>query len=253
MMQFPFYFYVGSIEIHPHFLFEALAYFIGFRIYLYTRNKNQLSMDKAIWVIIGAAAGAFIGSKLLFWFEDPIRTWNEQSLIYLLQGKTIVGGLLGGLIGVEWTKNKLGITRSTGDEMVFPLIIAIAIGRVGCFLTGLSDHTYGTQTTWWTGIDFGDGIMRHPTQLYEIVFLLLFGTILFVISKKIVFSDGFFFQVFMVSYLSWRFFIDFIKPTPDLYLNLNNVQIACLLGLFYYIWRWVRERPHLHKRVIQNG
>ncbi|SHF39674.1 Prolipoprotein diacylglyceryl transferase [Seinonella peptonophila] len=236
-MDFPIYISFGLFKLHPHLLFESLAYFIGFRVYLKMRGQSKLTMIQAMWVVFGAIVGASIGSKLLAWLEDPMRTieqWNHVS--YLMQGKTIVGGLLGGLIGVELIKKRVGITRSTGDDMIFALITGMTIGRIGCFLTGLSDQTYGIPTSWITGIDFGDGVMRHPTQLYEIVFLVFLGVLLYFIKKNIPLHDGALFQLFMIGYLSWRLLIDFIKPTPHPYWGLNNIQIACLLGLIYYGW-----------------
>lgn len=131
-MHFPFYIF----GIHPHLLFETVAYFIGFRVYLYTRNKGRIPLDKAIWVVVGATLGAAIGSKVLYWFEDPVKTvenWNN--FVYLAEGKTIVGGLIGGLIGVETVKKLIGWTRSTGDDFVLPLSVGMMIGRIGCFLT----------------------------------------------------------------------------------------------------------------------
>lgn len=48
-----------------------------------------------------------------------------MGLIYFMGNKTIVGGFLGGLIGVEITKKKIGVTTSSGDLMVYPLIVAM--------------------------------------------------------------------------------------------------------------------------------
>jgi prolipoprotein diacylglyceryltransferase len=86
-----------------------------------------------------------------------------------LQGKTVVGALLGGLVGVEVTKKRIGVQQSTGDRFVEPLIIGMAIGRIGCFLTGLSDRTYGTVTRLPWGVNSGDGLLRYPTQPYEVI------------------------------------------------------------------------------------
>jgi phosphatidylglycerol---prolipoprotein diacylglyceryl transferase len=232
-LDFPFYIF----GIHPHLLFEALAYFIGFRVYLYTRNKDKIPVDTALWVVVGAVLGAAIGSKLLYWFEDPFNTienWNR--IIYLMEGKTIVGGLLGGLIGVETAKKLIGWKRSTGDDFVLPLTVGMMIGRMGCFLTGLDDHTYGVETTWITGVDFGDGINRHPTQLYEIVFLGILLLVLYKLKRNSTGWEGLLFQLFMLGYLGFRLMIDFIKPTPHPFWGLNNIQIASLLGIAYYIW-----------------
>ena len=238
--------HVGPLTLHPHLIFEFLAYFIGFRIYLYTRNKERIPYDKAMWVIIGAATGAAFGSKALYWLEQPVLTVQHMTDVrYLLEGKSVVGGLLGGLIGVEFMKKRIGWTRSTGDDFVFPLLIGMSIGRIGCFLTGLSDHTHGIQTDWITGVDFGDGIMRHPTQLYEIAFLVLLGVMLLAVKRNCTLWEGSGFQFFMTGYLLFRFGIDFIKPTPHPYGGLNNVQIAAVVGLFYYI-------PLIMRHIVQR-
>jgi phosphatidylglycerol:prolipoprotein diacylglycerol transferase len=245
-MRFPFY----ILGIHPHLIFESLAYFIGFRVYLYTRNKDRIPLDKAIWVVVGATLGAAFGSKILYWFEDPKQTldhWND--LLYLMEGKTIVGGLLGGLIGVETAKKFIGWTRSTGDDFVLPLAVGMMIGRIGCFLTGLDDHTYGVATTWFTGIDFGDGIKRHPTQLYEIVFLALLILFLLQIRKRNMGWEGLLFQLYMFCYLLFRFLIDFIKPTPHPYWVLNNIQVASLLGIVYYMWLMMKNQTAKRREV----
>jgi phosphatidylglycerol:prolipoprotein diacylglycerol transferase len=248
-MDFPLYIPFGPFRIHPHFLFETLSYFIGFQVYRLTRSKQQLPASLVAWIVTGAIVGAALGSKMLYWFEDPIQTlhkWND--IVYMIQGKTIVGGLLGGWIGVEIVKKMIGWKYSTGDDIVPPLVIGMSIGRIGCFLTGLDDHTYGIATTWWTGIDFGDGILRHPTQLYEIVFLWLLFAVLAVIRKRwLNRGDGEIFRLFMVSYLAFRFGIDFIKPTLHPYLGLNNVQLACVLGIMYLTWEFTQNTKKMKK------
>lgn len=207
-------------------------------------------MDKALWVVVGATLGAALGSKILYWFEDPVKTLeNWNNLIYLIEGKTIVGGLLGGLIGVEIAKKWIGWTRSTGDDFVLPLAVGMMIGRIGCFLTGLDDHTYGVATKWITGVDFGDGIMRHPTQLYEIFFLLFLIIVLNYYKKKQIGWEGLLFQLFMLCYLLFRLFIDSIKPTPHPYWILNNIQIASLLGIGYYIWLISKKQTETRREI----
>src|SRR5579862_4305073 len=138
-MSFPVYLRIGALQFHPHWIFETLGYAVGFRCYLLLRKRrgDPLPYEMRWWVIAAAAAGAAIGSKLLYWFEDPHLTLvNWHNPAYLLGGKTIVGALIGGLIAVEWTKHQLGITQRTGDLFALPLTVGSAIGRVGCFLTG---------------------------------------------------------------------------------------------------------------------
>ena len=229
-----------------------LSYFVAFRVYLYLRQRFGDPLSTPLrWVVVAAAlAGAALGSKLLYWLEDPQLTWhNFHDPAYLMGGKTIVGALVFGLVSVELIKPHICIRQSTGDLYAIPLALGIAVGRVGCFLTGLTDNTYGTYTTLPWGIDFGDGIRRHPTQLYEIVFLLFLIPILYRILSAISppgaassFHTGDAFKVFMVGYMSFRLLCDFIKPYPHLALGLGSIQWACILVLVYYasdIGRWL--------------
>jgi len=103
----------------------------------------------------------------------------------VLSSKTIVGGLIGGLIAVEIVKKIAGIRTPTGDLFAIPLCVGIAVGRIGCFLTGLDDGTFAVATTLPWGINFGDGIARHPTQLYEIVFLLVLAAVLWRMAPRV--------------------------------------------------------------------
>ncbi len=148
--------------------------------------------------------------------------------------KTIVGGMLGGLVGVELVKKKIGVTASSGDLMVYPLILAMVIGRIGCFFAGLEDGTYGIPSNLPWAIDFGDGIRRHPTNLYEILFWLMLWLALVICEKYREFSDGSRFKLFMVSYLLFRFGVEFIKPDYFLGFGLSVIQLACITGLLYY-------------------
>lgn len=234
-MSFPIYLHLGSVQIHPHVLFESLAYGVSFRLTLRNIKRDTIAPSQRTSVIVGGMVGALVGAKLLVWFQHIDLFWQhrEQFLLLLFQGKTIVGALLGGLIGVEITKKIIGVSKSTGDVFVYPLIAGTAIGRVGCFLTGLSDKTYGVATTLPWGIDFGDGITRHPTQLYEIIFLV-FLIIFLNIRNRYQLQEGDFFKFYLVAYLGFRFLIDFIKPDFRPFIGLSAIQIACLIAICYY-------------------
>ena len=226
---------------------------------------------------------------------------NLHNPASLIGGKTIVGALTGGLIAVELLKRYIGLRHSTGDLYAIPLALGIAIGRIGCFLTGLPDNTYGTPARLPWAVDFGDGIPRHPTQLYEIAFLLLLIPLLYralqEIYKPVILSGtasvrsgipaedkhchfervgahatasretccfpalthsshhpsnflpGDTFKLFMISYLSFRLLVDFLKPYPRLFLGLGGIQWACVLVLLYYsrdITRWLRPTRPIH-------
>jgi len=221
--------FVAHPELHP--VFEALAYAGGYWSYKVARARaGDFLSDERRWLIIAATAvGALVGSRVLGLAEQAPRMGFHWSSLLLPGGKTIVGGLLGGWAAVEIAKVVLKIRSRTGDLFAIPLCIGIAIGRVGCFVAGLADDTYGTVTTLPWGVDFGDGVRRHPTQLYEVALLVALAVVLRVLSKK-PHRNGSLFRVFMGSYLGWRLTIDFIKPQP-LVGGLNMIQWACVLGL----------------------
>jgi phosphatidylglycerol:prolipoprotein diacylglycerol transferase len=226
---------IGKSYIPVHFICETLAYFIGYRYYVYLRKhgEDQISSPNRLFIFIGAAAGAFIGSHLIGILENPLLLSNF-SLVYLMGNKTIVGGMLGGLIGVELTKKKIGVTVSSGDMMVYPLILAMIIGRTGCFLAGLEDGTYGITSNLPWAINFGDGIRRHPTNLYEIAFWIILWILFRIIERSCHFTDGSKFKVFLSGYLIFRFMVEFIKPDYFFSFGLSVIQLVCIAGILYY-------------------
>lgn len=250
-MTFPHYFHLFGRAIHPHPVMEVLAYTGGFRIYLWLRKRWQrgpvVPFEQNMWVLVGAIFGALIGSKLLAWLESPGAYFPHLNNPAAWEGgKTIVGGLLGGWAGVEIAKRFVRVPYSTGDLIVFPLIFGMAVGRVGCFLTGLSDDTYGNHTSLPWGVDFGDG-PRHPTQLYDIAFLLLLGGLLWWRARR-PYPNGQLFRLFMLAYLLYRFAVEFIKPIgvvavgPEhhAYAHLTAIQWACLIGAGWAAWTLAR-------------
>lgn len=237
-MQFPVYIALGPWQIHPHFFFEILAYTLGFQGYRWLRKRAEVQTPKhqQLWILMACIVGAALGARVLAWLETP---YDPVSGRWLVPGKTIVGGLLGGWIGIEWVKQHLGIRARTGDSYVLPLALGIAWGRIGCFLTGLSDHTYGVATSLPWGVDFGDGIVRHPTQLYESLFLVLTALILWA-GRRYLTHHGLMFRAFMGAYLSFRLGVETLKPSLKIYGGLSAIQWACVMGLMALaisLWR----------------
>jgi len=242
-LTFPYYFNLLGLKVHPHLMMELLAYPAGFQLYLLLRKRLKhrvVPVQQNLWIIAGCILAAAIGAKMLAWFEDWPQYWEHRHEIRAwMGGKTIVGALLGGWIGVEVVKNLHRIEYTTGDLVVFPLMLGMAIGRVGCFLTGLADKTHGVETTLAWGINYGDGIMRHPTQLYEIAFLGALAVVLVLIRGRLT-VPGHLFRLFMLAYLGFRFLVEFIKPVYDPYLGLSLIQLSCLAGIIWCVVSLIR-------------
>lgn len=216
---------------------EYLAFFLAYRYYVCLRKNSEdiISNKNRLSIILGAIIGAFIGSRLIGYLENPLITLNTKNIIQLLNTKSIMGGLFGGMIGVEISKKIIHEKKSSGDLFTFPIILGIIIGRVGCFLSGTNEFTYGKETEMIFGMNLGDGLYRHPTSLYEIVFLIL----LFVFLKYISFftkkESGLLFKLFMISYFGFRFIIEFIKPNIFYVFELSSIQWLCITCWLYYI------------------
>jgi prolipoprotein diacylglyceryltransferase len=247
-MTFPVYLDLFGLRVHPHLAFEALGYFAGARIYFAQRRRMSeatLPLEENLWLLVGCIFGAWAVSKLLAWVESPaiylaaLRTDPAA----LLGGKTIVGGLLGGWAGIEFAKRRLGVVRSTGDAFVWPLAIGTAIGRFGCFFTGLSDRTYGVTTSLPWAVDFGDGVSRHPAQLYESVAVLALAATIWLATRRRGLADGARFRLYFAGYFLFRVLIEFIKPRETPFLGLSAIQVASLLGLTLSLLSLRRLRP----------
>lgn len=244
---------VFGYHLNVHLILEYLAFFIGFRYYVILRkNSNDtISSLNRLSILIGAVFGALFMSRLIGFLENP-PLHAAQGFIAIVNNKTIMGGLFGGLLGVEIAKKIIGEKTSSGDLFTLPIIVGIIIGRIGCFLSGTKEFTYGVQTSSVFGLDLGDGILRHPIALYEVAFLvLLFIALKTHQNKKIKVENGSYFKFFMVSYFLFRFCIEFLKPNEFLILGLSSIQYLCVICLVYYykfiqkILLYVAKKLHL--------
>ena len=239
MINFPIRFHIGSHEVMLHTFLEAVGIFVGMRLYYFFKRRKKetikLSTITSLSLLAGATLGAFLGSHLLGSLEN-IPQWRSSSnrWSYFMGNMTVVGGFLGGFIGVELTKKMVGEKSKTGDLFTFPLIVALVIGRIGCFSAGVYEETYGLPTHLPWGMNLGDNIKRHPVNLYEIAYLLILMIFIRYCQKKYVLAQGATFKIFMICYLFFRFLLDFIKPGWRYCLGLGSIQLACLLGLIYY-------------------
>lgn len=223
-----------------HVFLELLAYAVGVRLYWSSRDATAVPPRRSdrLFVIAGAACGAAVVSKGLYVAQYATaladRPWTEW-----LAGKTVVGGLLGGWLGVELAKLAIGWHRSTGDRFVVPFAVAVVIGRLGCQLSGPWDLTYGVPTTVPWGWDYGDGVPRHPVAAYEMAGVLAILALMRALPRDL--PSGNRFRVFVAGYVLLRLGLDFLKPphgatadqalAADLHLGLTAIQWACVAGI----------------------
>jgi prolipoprotein diacylglyceryltransferase len=239
-----------------HAALEIAAFTLAGLVYWRAGNAASQPPERMTrWgLLAGAAFGAALGARGLY----VLQYWQAlqgQALAVWLGGKTIVGGLLGALVGVETAKVLLDWRQSTGDGFVLPLVVAIVVGRIGCQLSGLSDLTYGNATTLPWGWDYGDAILRHPTALYEILGVTLLALLVYrgPFARRLE-RQGDRFRAFLVVYCLLRLALECLKPPfgpvaagqlePRFLGPLTAIQWACIGGLAYYvndIRRWIMQ------------
>ena len=215
----------------------ALAVATGLLLGGRSRRGLGLGPRERLGLALGAFCGGMIGAKLPCVLAD----WEGllSGRAWLDNGKTLVFGLVGGYLGVELAKRALGIRVKTGDAFAVPVAAAVAVGRLACFCGGCCCYGVATSLPW--GVDFGDGLRRHPTQLYESAFHLSAAIGLARLRRRGVFR-GQLFKLYLITYLAYRFLSEFLRPEPALALGLTGYQWAALALIPAFAGLWAEDR-----------
>jgi phosphatidylglycerol:prolipoprotein diacylglycerol transferase len=224
-------------------LAATIGYFIAGRII----NRHERAMGQNLAIVAGALIAGSFCARLVVPFEHgwPV-SLDALGDGIRAGGKSIAGGFFGGIAGVKLVKLFLpaasfsSIDRAIGDQVIVPFSLAVIIGRIGCLLTGLHDNTHGAPTALPWGIDYGDAVARHPTQLYEIAAILVLTGTLLLFWKRLD-RYGLRFRLFMAGFFLQRFLIEFVGVHARAYGGLTVYQVICLAGI---AWSFV-----LYKRA----
>ena len=217
---------LGPLAIHWY----GLMYLVAFGL-VYSLGRLRISRgqggiftarsleDLVFYSVLGVVIGGRLGYTLLYkpgyYLQHPIE------ILYLWEGgMAFHGGLLGVLLVMLLFARKQGVSFFTVADFIAPLIpLGLAAGRLGNFING---ELWGRPSTVPWAMVFpgsGDGIARHPSQLYQ---MGLEGIALFVILW--VFSNkprptGQVSAVFLMGYGVFRFLVEFTRE-PDNFLGL---------------------------------
>lgn len=205
-----------------------------------TQSRLPLKWWEKVGLGLGAFCGAMLGAKLPFALADWDGLWSGAA--WLSDGKTIMCGIVGGYLGVEIAKWTLDIRVKTGDTFAVPVAVAVAVGRVACFIGGCC---YGTPTSLPWGVKFpsaGDEplVPRHPTQLYEAAFHLSLAALLLWLQQQGKFR-GNLIKLYILCYLAYRFLTEFIRPEARILLGLTGYQWAAIALAPLFVWLWMRD------------
>ncbi|PIN85966.1 hypothetical protein COV19_07150 [Candidatus Woesearchaeota archaeon CG10_big_fil_rev_8_21_14_0_10_44_13] len=209
------------IKTPPHSLFAFIGMAVGvlFLIRMGRRQKihPKIMIIESLWVF----AGAWLGSKLLFYI-GPYEACSSAGILGIFnRGFVFYGGLFGGiLLGYVYTRiNRYNFWKHLDFwGMAIPLEIFFA--RIGCFFV---NDALGRITGVWWAVKLPDGTARHPVGLY----LSFFNIVLFAHLYSGWHNRRFFGQIFLkylMVYSAGRFMIEFLREYPFNYLGLTFSQ-----------------------------
>ncbi|RAK63661.1 prolipoprotein diacylglyceryl transferase family protein [Phenylobacterium kunshanense] len=235
-----------------HTLFDLAAWGAGLSLsaLLYRWRLKALTADVA-----GKVGGGYFGALVAgaipgAWMAGSLNSLQDATPAL---SHSVVGALVGAIVGVEIYKALRGVHGSTGGVFVGPFALGVVIGRWGCLFAGLADGTYGAPTALPFAVDLGDGIGRHPVQLYESLAMAVFLALyLEGLGRRRARAVRRGFYALCIWYGATRFGWEFLKPYPGLIGPLNLFHILCggLVAYGWIYWRGDVARERAQGRAL---
>ena len=235
----PIIFSIGPFVIRWYSLILLTA--IGIGIWLTAREWERKGSKKddiyeiAIYIIAGGLIGARLFHVIDHWSHDfaanPIRAF------YVWEGGLAIwGAMIGGLAAAGIICWKRGWRFPILLDAAAPgLVLAQAIGRIACVITG---DAMGKPTTGPFGFAYSSlnaivpklGVYYTPMPVYEIIVNLLILGVLWQMRKRN-WVDGRLFVVYLILYSTERFFLAFTSSYRIVAFGLAQSQIVAVFGL----------------------
>ncbi|MDD5770033.1 MAG: prolipoprotein diacylglyceryl transferase [Candidatus Gracilibacteria bacterium] len=221
----------------------GIAGYLSFKYYFKKNIENVFNnSEQKIFYYLGILAGAMFLAILVSTFDNYVSGYFAKNFGEgLVLSKTIAGAIAGGVISSEIIKKIYKLDFNTGVVFVPSLIVGTIVGRIGAFLIGLRDNTHGLPTSLPWGYNYGNGVLRHPTQIYEILVLLFIGVLLVLglkYKRDYWLRNGFF--IFCLVYFLYRFFVGFIMPYSHFWVGMNSYQIISIGMIIYAVYKLIK-------------
>ena len=243
---------LGPITVGTHDFFTLLGLLAGFALYYRALRRDRILGGQIALISVAAVLGGALGARLITSWEvlDDVQTAGLPLSYVLTHGpRSIIGGLAGGYLAIVLTKRALGYTLSTGDYYAAAIPLALAIGRVGCFL---SELPLGTPTSLPWGMTVspeaaaafprcpGCGGPMHPSMLYEIGFHL--GALALITARgPLLPVRGDTLRAYLLAYGIFRFGIEFIRGNEVQGLGLTGPQLVLIPLVAWLVLHFVRQ------------
>lgn len=237
--MYPELFRIGDFVISTFGVMMAIAFLVGSWITAQRMKEEGLDPDLATTLLVYVMLGGIAGSKLYFAVDVHLRTGLPfTQLLFARDGITWYGGLLMGIAAGAIGCRIHGVSiRKVMNCTAVGVAVGQALGRVGCFLVG-DDYGMPTDLPW--GIAFPDGAPPtlaavHPTQLYEILWLLPVAALLWRRRHR----SPFLFGEYLALNGFGRIFIEMLRVNPKVALGLTEPQIVGVGLILVGVSSWV--------------
>lgn len=227
--MYPTLFTVGDIYISSFSVMVLIAFLVAYFVGEAELKRKGLNSNLADLLLIACVIGGLGGAKVLFLYQNVgFSDFISDPVRYLASGFTFLGGFLGSLLLMWFVTQMKRVKFLTVTDAAAPaLILAYAIGRIGCLLVG---DDYGAPTNLPWAISFPNGspptfLAVHPTQIYDTISMLIFFAILWSIRKKDLPIGWITAVTFMVLGVQ-RFLVEFLRDTtPSFIPGLSQAQV----------------------------
>ncbi|HSK32495.1 MAG TPA: prolipoprotein diacylglyceryl transferase family protein [Propionicimonas sp.] len=243
-------FSIGGLDVPTHAFCLTLGILTATLVMVYEARRRGRLDQELVAVMAGTLLFGAVGAKLATVWQY-VRLSPDPTLFGALVdgGKSILGGLAGAYVGALITKKIVGYQGKTGDLFAPGIALGMAVGRVGCFLT----EQIGTPTSlpWGISVDAATaarlpggmeaGVPMHPSFLYEIAFQLLIFAVLWALRDRVP-VPGELFKIYLVTYGSFRFLVEFVRGNEVMWSGLSGSQLFLIpstLLLLAYFYRQI--------------
>lgn len=261
---YPLILHVGPLEITGYGIMMMVGFLVGGWLVGLELRRRGLREDYAAEITIAAVIGGVIGAKL--WY---VALTGDMNALLSRGGLVWYGGLIGGSVAVVLNGWRLRVPMAWTAHLVAPaLAAAYALGRVGCFMVN-DDYGLPTSLPWGmrfrqglppstaenlhalfgipvpAGVDPNTVLAVHPTQLYEVLAMLIAFAVLWKL-RKAEWGTGALFGVYLMLAGSERFLVEFVRAKDDRFLGpftIAQVFSILLILIGTVVWARLRNGP----------
>ena len=239
----------------------AVATLVIWIWYFTTRKggvKTEMVMAAALWAIpLG-----IIVSRLIHVIDKYDYYIDNPSELFGFEGLTIFGAILGGLLGT-WIYCRIRkVQYAPLADLAAPgVILAQAIGRVGCIINGCCCGKPNSWGVFYTHPDSDAigcapfGTLIHPTQMYELFGDLLIFALLFWVFRGRLKPSGSLLALYLVLYSALTFTVRFWRADTQSFAG--PIQEGQLIAIVIFVlaagWMIVKRVRWVRKSDEQDG